>query len=159
SATTADHDYVASSGSLHFDAGITTQTISVTVNGDAKVEGDETFSVNLSGATNGAAIADAQGIGSIVNDDTAPAQGVRALHDAGGQTHATHDFNGDGMTDILWQNSKGQVALWELNGNHIVSNTTVGSVSSGWHADGIGDFNGDGKADVLWQNDKGQVAM
>ena len=70
-ATAADGDYVAASGTLSFAPGVTTQTLSVTVNGDTKFEGDETFFVNLSGATN-AGIADGQGVGTITNDDTAP---------------------------------------------------------------------------------------
>src|SRR4051812_42995984 len=37
-ATTADHDYVATVGTLNFGAGVNTQTISVTVNGDTKLE-------------------------------------------------------------------------------------------------------------------------
>lgn len=28
----------------------------------------------------------------------------------------TGDFNGDGHSDILWQNVNGQVAIWEMNG-------------------------------------------
>ena len=49
SATTADGDYVVTSGTLNF-AGTAgeTQTIAVTVNGDSKLEGDETFTVDLS---------------------------------------------------------------------------------------------------------------
>ena len=69
SATTADNDYVATSGTLHFGAGVKTQTISVTINGDSKIESDEAFSVNLSGATNGATISDGSGAGTIANDD------------------------------------------------------------------------------------------
>src|SRR5207247_283772 len=42
--------------------------ITVTVNGDTTVEPDETFVVNLSSPTN-ATITDAQGAGTIVNDD------------------------------------------------------------------------------------------
>ncbi|MGJ4891370.1 FG-GAP-like repeat-containing protein [Bradyrhizobium sp. HKCCYLRH3099] len=157
SATTADHDYVGKSGDLHFDAGVNSQTISVTINGDAKAEGDESFSVNLSAATNGAKIADAQGIGTIVNDDVAPPahQDPPQVSDA----HAGQDFNGDGMSDILFRNThNGSVALWELDGNHITSNTTVGSAGLNWHADGVGDFNGDGKSDMLWVSDTGSVA-
>ena len=26
------------------------------------------------------------------------------------------DFNGDGHSDILWQNANGQAAIWEMNG-------------------------------------------
>jgi FG-GAP-like repeat/RTX calcium-binding nonapeptide repeat (4 copies) len=73
--------------------------------------------------------------------------------------HVANDFNGDGISDVLFENGKGSVALWELNGNHIASNTTVGSLGTDWHSIGTSDFNGDGKADVLWENSKGQVAM
>ena len=73
SATAADGDYVANTGNVHFDAGVNTQTISIVVNGDTKVEANETFKVNLSAATNGATIADGQGIGTIINDDVAAA--------------------------------------------------------------------------------------
>ncbi|MBN8993003.1 MAG: hypothetical protein J0H42_32610, partial [Rhizobiales bacterium] len=69
SATTADGDYVGNSGKVHFDAGVNSQTISIVVNGDTKVEANETFSVNLSGATNGATISKAVGVGTIMNDD------------------------------------------------------------------------------------------
>ncbi len=65
-------DYVATSGTLSFGSGVNTQTIAVTINGDTVFEPDETFFVNLSGATNGAAIADNQSVGTIVNDDAAP---------------------------------------------------------------------------------------
>ena len=69
SATTADNDYAANSGTLNFGAGVNTQTISVTIKGDIKFEPDQTFTVNLSGATNGATISDSQGVGTIANDD------------------------------------------------------------------------------------------
>ena len=45
--TVADNDYEAASGTLTFAPGATTQTISVTVNGDTTDEADETFDVNL----------------------------------------------------------------------------------------------------------------
>jgi uncharacterized membrane protein YciS (DUF1049 family) len=65
---TAGSDYVARSGTLTFIAGTTTQTIPVTINGDTTREANETFFVNLSGASN-ATIADNQGLGTIVNND------------------------------------------------------------------------------------------
>ena len=65
---TAGEDYGAVSGTLVFDAGQTTRTIVVGVTGDRKREPDESFSVNLSGAS-GATIVDASGTGLIVNDD------------------------------------------------------------------------------------------
>ena len=63
-------DYTAASGTLSFAAGVATQTISVTIAGDSVAEPTETFVVNLSNATN-AAISDAQGVGTITNDDVA----------------------------------------------------------------------------------------
>ena len=67
----APSDYTAAAGDLEFAPGQTTKTVSITVNGDGDVEADERFRVNLSGAS-GAGFADAQGIGTIVNDDSAP---------------------------------------------------------------------------------------
>ncbi len=55
-------------------AGMTSTTLTVGVTGDNLVELDETFEVNLSGAQvdgNAVLIADAQGIGTIINDDVA----------------------------------------------------------------------------------------
>ena len=52
-----------------------TQTLVVSVNGDATYEGVEQFFVNLSGPS-GATVADGQGLGTITNDDTAPAISV-----------------------------------------------------------------------------------
>src|SRR5205807_884292 len=58
----------ATSGSVYFAAGQTSQTLSIAVIGDKGKESDETFFVNLSGAVN-ATLADAQGQGTILNDD------------------------------------------------------------------------------------------
>jgi subtilisin family serine protease len=67
-ATTANNDYSSKSGTLSFSPGTTSLTVSVRVRGDRTVEPNETFYVNLSGATN-AVIGDSQGLGTIVNDD------------------------------------------------------------------------------------------
>jgi subtilisin family serine protease/ribosomal protein L35AE/L33A len=79
-ATTGDNDYVSANGTLTFAPSVATQTISVTINGNSVQEPDETFVVNLSGATN-AAIGDGQATGTIVNDDgpTGPAINVATL--------------------------------------------------------------------------------
>jgi hypothetical protein len=74
-ATTGDNDYVATNGTLNFagNAG-ETQSVSVTVNGDDKVELDETFLVNLSNiqaSSRDVTFADSAGGGTIVNDETA----------------------------------------------------------------------------------------
>jgi predicted extracellular nuclease len=71
-ATTADGDYVATSGTLSFAAGENSKQVSVTVNGDTAGEFNETFSVNLSNPTGFAVLADPTGTGTIVNDDIIP---------------------------------------------------------------------------------------
>jgi hypothetical protein len=68
SAKTSDSDYVAKSGSVTFNPGQTSKTITISIKGDKKVEADEWFVVNLSGAS-GAPIDDGQGEGWIFNDD------------------------------------------------------------------------------------------
>jgi hypothetical protein len=67
-ATVANNDYIATSGTLTFAAGARSQTLSVTVNGDNVKESPETFYVSLSNPTN-ATIATARGRATIANDD------------------------------------------------------------------------------------------
>ncbi|MFN2471085.1 MAG: Calx-beta domain-containing protein [Gaiellaceae bacterium] len=68
-------DYVGTSGSLTFAPGQTTKTVNVTVNGDVLDELDETFTVNLAAPVN-ATLTDAQGVGTIVDDEAAPTLSV-----------------------------------------------------------------------------------
>jgi hypothetical protein len=69
SATLADNDYQAASGTLTFNpGGLLTQTFTVQVVGDRLAEYGEYFSVRLTSPTN-AFVADAQGVGSILDDE------------------------------------------------------------------------------------------
>jgi hypothetical protein len=71
SAATANNDYQLNSGTLNFLPTDTTKQITVLVNGDTTFEANEAFTVHLSGPS-GATIADADGTGTITNDDSAP---------------------------------------------------------------------------------------
>ncbi|MES2933507.1 MAG: retention module-containing protein, partial [Pseudomonadota bacterium] len=66
--TSAGLDYSATSGTLLFAPGVTSQTITVAIRADTIVEGDETYQVNLSAPTN-ASISDAFGLGTIEEED------------------------------------------------------------------------------------------
>ncbi|HEY0170961.1 MAG TPA: Calx-beta domain-containing protein [Pyrinomonadaceae bacterium] len=66
---TAGSDYAAKSGTLTFDPGQTSQTITVDVTGEMTPEAHEDFFVNLSSPVN-ATFSDTQGKGTINNDDT-----------------------------------------------------------------------------------------
>jgi hypothetical protein len=65
---TAGSDYQSQTGTLTFNPGELTKTVSVVVNGDTVNEANETFFVNLSNAVN-STIGDNQGLGTILNDD------------------------------------------------------------------------------------------
>ena len=64
----AGSDYTATSGTVTFNPGQTSQTISVIVQGDTIVEPQESFLVRLSDPTNGS-LANSEGTGTIINDD------------------------------------------------------------------------------------------
>ena len=68
----------------------------------------------------------------------------------------TGDFNGDGKSDILWQNTNGAVAIWQMNGAKVIGGGLVGNPGPSWHVIGGGDFNGDGNSDILCQNTSGR---
>ena len=71
SATSTSGDFAAASGTLNFDPTDLTKVVTVLVTGDTKNELDETFSLNLTNANN-AVVTDAQGVGTILNDDPVP---------------------------------------------------------------------------------------
>lgn len=74
-------DYVAQSGTLTFAPSVTQAQITVVSIDDTTEESSEQFFVNLSAATGGATIGDAQGIGAI-NDNDAPPPPSFAISDA-----------------------------------------------------------------------------
>jgi hypothetical protein len=73
----------------------------------------------------------------------------------------SHDFNGDGFSDLLWRDTSGNVAISEMNGTTILNQATsfVANVAGTWSIAGTGDFNGDGKGDILWHDTSGNVAI
>ena len=72
----------------------------------------------------------------------------------------THDFNHDGMSDMLWRDSGGNTALWLMNGGAVSSVGVLGQVSpTTYSIIGQRDFNGDGNADILWRDTSGNIAM
>ncbi len=184
---TAGSDYVATSGTLSFAAGVNSATVSVTINGDTTVEPDEAFVLNLSAPTNGVALADGQGLGTILNDDaapvaitTTPAFAVRStnantsfidpnpfgLTEVDDASPTFVDIDGDGDLDAFIGNSAGNT-LFFLN------TAAAGSVSPIFAApltDPFGlvdvgsasqprfvDIDGDGDLDALIGNLNGQI--
>jgi hypothetical protein len=74
----------------------------------------------------------------------------------------THDFNGDGKSDILWRNSSsGEAVGWMMNGSSpVYQYGTIGTMSANWQIVAQRDFDGDGRADILWRdNSAGTVVL
>jgi hypothetical protein len=125
---TAGTDYVATSGTLTFNPGTTTQTITVTIIGDAIKEANETFFVILSNPTN-AVIADGQGVGIIIDNDRS----------------VISDFDGDGKSDFsVWRPADGY--WYTLPSTSQILNAR----QFGANGDKIvpGDYDGDGRTDL-----------
>ncbi len=101
-------DYTAVGAILTFGPGVSTRTIPVPVTADSLHEGDETFTVTLSGASN-ATIADGQGTVTIQDDDPVP---TLAITDAG----------------VVEGNAGGTV----VNLSYQLSNPTVDVVTFSW---------------------------
>jgi hypothetical protein len=87
----APADYVTETGELTFAPADATKSITIDVVGDVVDEPNEGFFVNLSGATD-ASVSDAQGVGTITDDDLALAPA----------TELTHDFDNDGYADAAF---------------------------------------------------------
>src|SRR5262245_32593813 len=104
----------------------------------------------------------------VRNPSPAPSGGAstirgRTLEVAQSAASVVVDFNGDGASDILWQNqSNGLLSSWRMSG---VDRLDGVFLSPNWVADtrwkivGTPDLNRDGRADILWQHDQGWVAI
>lgn len=109
----APDDYTGTSGLLTFAPGQTTKTVSVDIVGDTTVEPNESFSLQLSGA-GGADVVDGTGVGTIVNDDFAPAAYVGDVSASEGNS-GSQLFSfpvsispiASGSVDVAWSTSDG----------------------------------------------------
>jgi len=84
-----------------------------------------------------------------------------------------HDFNDDGISDILWsesvlssaakqatpQSPSTAVAIWLMNGSQTLNTGAIANVPTNWSIIGHRDFTGNGNADLLWRDTSGDLAM
>jgi Ca2+-binding RTX toxin-like protein len=63
-----------------------------------------------------------------------------------------NDFNGDGVSDVLWRNTAtGANEVWQ-SGNSATKQAVAALTDQKFQIAGVGEFNGDGVSDVLWRN-------
>ena len=106
----AGEDYASSSGDVTFAPGETSMTIAVPIMADDRYEGEETFTVTLSGSSN-STLADATATGTITDDDAEDV--VQAWLARFGRTVATHvvDAVGGRLTEEPIEASVAQLRL------------------------------------------------
>ncbi|MBW4422852.1 MAG: DUF4347 domain-containing protein [Myxacorys californica WJT36-NPBG1] len=144
SAFASEGDYSPLSNTLTFAPGETSKAITVNINGDTRVESNETFQIRLLNANNGILAANGSvGTATIVNDD----------EESSWEILGNADFNGDKTTDILWRNFKtGAVQIWQVGGSGYTKTNLTSVADFNWQIKGVADYDGDGKADILWRN-------
>jgi CSLREA domain-containing protein len=120
SATLADSDYVMNSGTLTFGPTDTTMQITVLVNGDTTFEPNEAFNVHLSDEVN-ATISDADGAGTITNDDLPTISGrLTYQDDPTGARNVTMTLTGNNAFVT-------RTTLTDNNGDYAFTNVPTGN--------------------------------
>ena len=72
-------------------------------------------------------------------------------HPAGYQVVGVGDLNGNGTTDILWQNTtSGDVDEWLINNGQWAGSVDLGTHPGNYQIAGVGSFTGTRTSDVLW---------
>ncbi len=140
---TAGVDYTDVSGTLTFNVGETSKTVSVPILGNTTVQGSRDVVLDLTNATSATFFRN-QAVGTILDDDTAAIVPSQA------------DFNGDGNPDILFRDIvTGQMTVWFMSGTQRLSTATLAGPASNNLRDeaiGTGDFNRDGHPDIVFKN-------
>ena len=69
------------------------------------------------------------------------------------------DTNGDGIDDLYFQNSVGQIFSWQLNGSGTAMSAILvhAGTLADWRLVARADLNQDGTADLIFQNSGGQI--
>jgi hypothetical protein len=66
------------------------------------------------------------------------------------------DMNGDGKSDIVWRHQSGVNAIWQMDGNQILSGISLPTVADrNWSIGAAADFNNDGRGDLVWRHSSG----
>jgi hypothetical protein len=68
-------------------------------------------------------------------------------------------FSGGSTSGILFADTSGDLALWNVQNGAVASVNGLGTLSNGWSVAGTGDFYGTGTTDILFESTNGTVAQ
>jgi FG-GAP-like repeat/Divergent InlB B-repeat domain/FG-GAP repeat len=94
-----------------------------------------------------------------LSDETVTAVFNRSLLPPPPLTAKPLDFNGDGKSDILVQNTAGSISSWLMDGVAISGTLNLLANDLSWTISHTGDFNEDGTEDILWRKADGSVTI
>jgi hypothetical protein len=93
-------------------------------------------------------------------------QGVLGQMGSDWHVVTTGDFDGDGKSDILWENTSGNTDVWSMDGSQLLNGHLVADkqgvlakMGSEWHVAGDGNFDGDKTADLVWVDTNNNVQI
>jgi len=172
-ATVPEVDSISASG-VFVHSGTTTVTNAVVANFSdsfANVAGDFTAGIDWGDGTVTPGTVAGAGPFSVTGSHTYATNGqftvtTTVSDDAPGTASATvtsparvalspppfYDFNNDGRSDLVFQNTTAQPQIWLMNGQSVISKTMLTTPPAQWAIVGAADFDGDGSADLLWLN-------
>ena len=75
------------------------------------------------------------------------------------QVRGVGDFDGDGKSDIFWQDTAGNLSIWNMSGALRVGEAYPGWMPPTTKFTGIGDFDGNLKSDILWRRSDGSLSV
>ncbi len=130
-------------GTIDWGDGTTTAGTVAGSNGSFSVSGTHTYATSGQDTVEVTLADDAPGTATATATTTATISPGEAV---------TYDFNGDGKSDLLFQNKNATPQIWLMNGTSVISETSLPDPPVQWRIVGSGDFNGDGNADILWIN-------
>lgn len=77
---------------------------------------------------------------------------IAAFREAVGQGRVRNDFNGDGVSDVLWRHfGDGRNTIW-YGGDSDNRLALATQSNTAWQVVGSGDLDGDGRADIVWRH-------
>ena len=67
------------------------------------------------------------------------------------------DFAGNGFSSILWRDTSGNLAQWEMNGPFIQGVTTYNPVPTTFQVAGTGEYSANGMGDILFEDNQNNL--